>query len=282
MVSVSACAWIPRMEPSDIDLYLERPPYYGRSHARDNAIVKPLCGPTGRFDGECKMWTTRCEDALRALIASDKWHPVGIDAVDYAPLMRAAEERRANAEAQWKAEQEARRAREEEKRKKQVVEEAIKMSKKKAREAAAAVAELKAKRQKREAEAKAATAAPAVAASAKPPADKNRDGIEPTVAEVAECKRLGFTEQAIAYSNTLNQLGPRGSLSNEGRVLRWCLLDLAPDEGVRELTYEERLRSWGGREVRWTLSVDASRKYAAKLHEDAMKAMAENDAAAGV
>ena len=83
-------------------------------------------------------------------------------------------------------------------------------------------------------------------------------------------------------SDTLNELGPRGSLSDEGRVLRWCLLDLAPDEGVRELTYEERLRSWGGREVRWTLSVDASRKYAAKLHEDAMKAMAENDAAAGV
>ena len=268
------------MEPSDIQLYLERPPYYGRSHARDNAIVKPLCGPTGRFDGECKMWTTRCEDALRALIASDKWHPVGIDSVDYAPLMRAAEERRANAEAQWKAEQEARKAREEEKRKKQVVEEAIKMSKKKALEAAAAVAELKAKRQKREAEAK-AKAAPA-AAAAKPPAEKRRDGLEPTVAEVAECKRLGFTEQAIAYSNTLNALGPRGSLSNEGRVLRWCLLDLAPDEGVRELTYEERLHSWGGREVRWTLPVDASRDFAAKLHEDAMIAMAENDAATGV
>jgi hypothetical protein len=268
------------MEPSDIDLYLERPPYYGRSHARDNAIVKPLCGPTGRFDGECKMWTTRCEDALRALIASDKWHPVGIDSVDYAPLMRAAEKRRANAEARWKAEQEARKVREEEERKKQVVEEAIKMSRKKAREAAAAVAEIKAKRQKREEEAKAAAAAPV--AAAKPPAEKKRDGLEPTMAEVAECKRLGFTEQAIAYSNTLIQLGPRGSLSNEGRVLRWCLLDLAPDEGVRELTHEERLHSWGGREVRWTLPEDASRKFAAKLHEDAMKAMAENDAAAGV
>lgn len=278
-VCVRAYAWVPRMEPSDIQLYLERPPYYGRSHARDNAIVKPLCGSTGRFDGECKMWTTRCEDALRALIASDKWHPVGIDSVDYAPLMRAAEKRRANAEARWKAEQEARKAQEEEKRKKQVLEEAMKMSRKKAREAQAAVAELKAKRQKREAEAKAA-AAPV--AAAKPPAEKKRDGIEPSEAEVAECARLGFTALAIAYSRKLPELGPSGSLSDEGRLLRYCLLTRDPDESVRELTREERARSWGGREVRWTLPETTSRKYAAKLHEDAMKAMAENDAAAGV
>ena len=82
-----------------IESYLDRPPYYGRSHARDNAVVKPLCGPTAKFDRERKMWSTRCEDALRALVASNKWRPVGIEMEDYAALMRAAVERRAKAEA---------------------------------------------------------------------------------------------------------------------------------------------------------------------------------------
>ena len=95
---------------------------------------------------------------------------------------------------------------------------------------------------------------------------------------MAECARLGFTEEAIAFSRTLNDLGPRGSLSDEGRVLRWCLLTFEPDESVRELTREERARSWGGREVRWTLPEAASRDYAAKLHEQALQAAIEGGA----
>ena len=255
-----------------IENYVANPPYYGRSHPRDCARVKELCGPTRTFDYERKLWATRCTDALRALIASKKWQPVGVDKGAYAPLMRAAAEHREKAEAEWKAAEEARKAREEEERKKRVVEEAIKMSKKKAREAAAAVAEIKAKRQKREAEAKAA-AAPA---ATKPPAEKTtRDGIEPSEAEVAECARLGFTPEAIAYSRKLPELGPRGSLSDEGRVLRYCLLTRDPDESVRELTREERARSWGGREVRWTLPETTSREYAEELHKKALEAAAE-------
>ena len=39
---------------------------------------------------------------------------------------------------------------------------------------------------------------------------------------MAECARLGFTQEAITYSNNVDELGPRGTLSNEGRILRWC------------------------------------------------------------
>ena len=47
---------------------------------------------------------------------------------------------------------------------------------------------------------------------------------DPTPEEMAECNRLGFTKRATELSNTLDQLGPRGTLSNEGRILRWCLV----------------------------------------------------------
>ena len=58
-------------------------------------------------------------------------------------------------------------------------------------------------------------------------------------------------------------------------MLRYCLLTCDPDESVRELTREERARSWGGREVRWTLPETTSRKYAEELNEEAAKAEAE-------
>tara|TARA_B100000902_G_scaffold347072_1_gene354163 strand:- start:916 stop:1698 length:783 start_codon:yes stop_codon:yes gene_type:complete len=257
------------MADPEIERYLAQPPYWGRSHVRDNATVKRLCGPTAKFDGERKMWSTRCLDGLRGLVASRKWKPVGVREEAYAPLLRAALAAREKAEAEWKAEEERKaKARAAEAIKVQREREAAEREAKKRKAKEKEEAEREAKRQKRlEAEAKAV-------AKQKP----KRDGIEPTDAEVAECARLGFTQEAIAYSNTLNQLGPRGSLSDEGRVLRWCLLDLKPDESVRELTLEERKRSWGGREVRWTLPEAASRDYAANLHKDAMKAAAESDA----
>lgn len=252
------------MVPSDVALYLERPPYYGRSHARDNAIVKPLCGPTARFDGECKMWSTRCEDALRALIASDKWRPVGIDPGDYAPLMRAAEERRAKAEAWWKAEQarlvaekQARQARQKEANEKAARQ---RMAEEKAQ------AERDAKRKKREHE-------EAKQAAKKRPEKNKRDGLEPSAVEVAECKRLGFTNQAIAYSKRLDEMGPRGSLSDEGRLLRYCALTRQHEEPVPELTREERRRAWHY-EQRWPLPEAASRAYALELESQAAAAAA--------
>ena len=96
--------------------------------------------------------------------------------------------------------------------------------------------------------------------------------MRPTQAEIDECARLGFTADAIFYSRRLVHLGPRMSLSDEGRLLRYCLLTRDPDESVRELTPEERERSWGGREVRWTLPEIKSREYADELNKEAAEA----------
>lgn len=260
------------MTSAAMDQYLANPPYYGRSHPRDSAAVKALCGPTRRFDYERKLWATRCTDALRALIASKKWQPCGIDKEAHAPLMRAADAHRAKAEAEWLAEQEAKKAREAEERKRNAVAEAIKMSKKKAHQAEAAIAELKRKRQRGKA---GAAPAPAFARASgrqySTNEKKQRDGVEPTDAEVAECARLGFTERAIAYSANCDALGPRGTLSNEGFVLRWCSY-LRKEEDERagnELNREERRRSWNY-EQRWPLPEEESRAYAVELNEQAM------------
>jgi flagellar biosynthesis GTPase FlhF len=261
------------MADAEIERYLAQPPYWGWSHVRDNATVKRLCGPTAKFDPERKMWSTRCLDGLRQLVASKKWKPVGVREEAYGPFLRAAVAAREKAEAEWKAEEE-RRAKEQaakvaaEAIKTQREREAAEREAKKRKAKEKEEAEKEAKRQKRlEQEAKAA-------ANQKP----KRDGIAPSDAEVAECARLGFTEEAIAYSRKLPELGPSGSLSDEGRVLRYCLLTRDPDESVRELTREERARSWGGREVRWTLPEAASRDYAAKLHEQALQAAIEGGA----
>ena len=251
-----------------LEQYLKNPPYYGRSHPRDSAAVKALCGPTRKFDYERKLWATRCTDALRGLVASKKWQPLGIQKEANAPLMRAADVHRANAEAAWVAEQAEKAARDDAERKKKAVADAILMSKRKAREAQAAIAELKAKRQKTHAKA-ASASAPAVAHASwrQHPPKKERDGVQPTDAEVAECARLGFTQKSITYSTNCNELGPRGTLSDEGRVLRWCShLGNAEDERTdNELNREQRRRSWNY-EQRWPLPEEASREYATTLN----------------
>jgi len=251
------------MADEAVQQYLGHPPYLGKSSHQDNVLVRQLCGPTGRFDYERKMWGTSCEEALRNLIASQKWRPVGIERAWYAQLMRAAQAHRAKAEAEWIARQEAeaRAAKEAESKKR----------------AATWLGDAGARPKARARVSFAPAPAPAVARPSErshPEEEekKKRNGIEPTEAEVAECARLGFTPEAIAFSETLNKLGPRGSLSDEGRVLRYCLLTRYPDETVRELTREERAASWGGQEVRWTLPEAACRKYANKLNKEAADA----------
>ncbi len=252
------------MADEAVQAYLERPPYYGKSSHQDNVLVRQLCGPTGRFDYERKTWGTSCEEALRNLIASQKWRPVGIERAWYAQLMRAAQAHRAKAEAEWLArrEAEANAAKEAESKKR----------------AATWLGDAGARPKARARASFAPAPAPAVARASERSSPeqgeekKKRNGIEPTEAEEAECLRLGFTPEAIAFSESLNELGPRGSLSDEGRVLRYCLLTCDPDETVRELTGEERAASWGGREVRWTLPEAACRKYANELNKQAADA----------
>ena len=201
------------MASTIIRTYLDSPPYFGKSLFRNLATVKALCGPTCTWCPVRKLWGTTCTDALQDLIASRVWQPYGIEYDWNSELARAAQalrEERVNA--WWDAAD--------------------------CEAADAAEAEAAAAAQRRRTPAgwviagtapkkpKAAAPAPAIARASwrKYPKEgkKKRVGVEPTEAEVAECKRLGFTEEAIAFSDTLNMLGPRGTLSNEGRVLRWC------------------------------------------------------------
>jgi len=258
------------MADEAIQGYLDHPPYLGKSSHQDNVLIRQLCGPTGRFDYERKMWGTSCEEALRNLIASQKWRPMGIERAWYAPLMRAAQAHRAKAEAEWHAKQEAeaKAAKEAETRKRAVT------------WLADAGTRPKAKARASFAPAPAPAPEPAVAQASwrDHPEEKKktaRQGPEPTDAEVAECARIGFTEESIAHSQTLNELGPRGSLSDEGRLLRYYSLVFEHDEPVPELTREERRASWSY-ECRWPLADTAdSRAYVDKLNKGAAEAAAE-------
>ena len=252
-----------------LEQYLDKPPYYGKSSHLDNVAVRQLCGPTAKFDHKRKMWGTSCEDALRNLISSQKWKPAGIERTWYASLMRAAQAHRTKAEAQWLAQQEAeaKAAKEAEPQKRATMW---------LGDAAA----------RPSAKAKVAPAAPAPAPAPAPASaswrdrpeakkKKTRDGLAPTSMEASECARMGFTEEAIAYSKRLDELGPHGSLSDEGRMLRYFSLVFEHDEPVPELTREERRASWNY-ECRWPLPDTAeSRKYVEDLNRDAMVAAAE-------
>ena len=104
--------------------------------------------------------------------------------------------------------------------------------------------------------------------------------MQSTAAEVAECARFGFTEKAIAHSNTLLELGPRGTLSDEGRLLRWCSYMRTPEQerASDELSREERWRSWNA-EDRWPLPFEKSCEYAVALNEEAVHAAKRNSEA---
>jgi len=259
------------MSNSTIRHYLDKPPYYGRSAYAHLGAVKHLCGPTCTYDPARKLWGTKCTAALRALVRSGKWYPVGIEHEWKSQFLRATEAHREAAEAAWVAKQKA------------------EADAKAAAEAEAAEAAAAAKRRnpaswvipgskpKRPKVAFAPAPAPAAAApapAAPAPETPKRDGhFEPTAAEVAECARLGFTQQAIEYSVRDLSLGPRMSLSAEARLLRWCALCFEHEEPVDELTREERRASWSY-ECRYPLPEAASRKFADELNRDAASAAA--------
>lgn len=197
-----------------IRTYLQRPPYYGRSAYKHVADVKVLCGPTCTWDPVQKLWGTKCTEALQDLVASNKWHPVGIEYEWKGQFLNAAQQYREDLKARWDAQQEAAKAELE-------AAEAAAAALKRRTPASWVLGSSTPKRPK-VAIAPTPTPAPSRARAPKQPEKKERFGVEPTEAEVNECARLGFTDEAIAFSDTLNDLGPRGTLSNEGRVLRWC------------------------------------------------------------
>ncbi len=201
---------------NSIERYLANPPYFGRSEFADREQVKRLCGEGGErvFDSERKLWGTRNPENLGRLVTSRVWTPCGLDASCAGALVRRARERREEQEAAKAAEAAA----------KEAAKEAAKAAAAAKREAAAQAKREAAAAAKQKAAAKAIKAVVEDATMATPPAPAPEAprGVEPTAHEVAECKRLGFTPEAIAYSNNVDELGPRGTLSNEGRILRWC------------------------------------------------------------
>lgn len=198
-----------------IQSYLRRPPYYGRSAYKHAVDVKQLCGPTCTWDPVQKLWGTKCTEALQDLVASNKWHPVGIEYEWKGQFLNAAQRHREDLQARWVAQQEAAKAEAE------AADAAAAAAKR--RTPAAWILGSSTPKKPKAAPTPAAAPTPSRARAApKTPETKQRFGVEPTEAEVNECARLGFTDEAIVFSDTLNELGPRGTLSNEGRVLRWC------------------------------------------------------------
>ena len=100
-----------------------------------------------------------------------------------------------------------------------------------------------------------------------------KTGVPPTQAEVAECERLGFTKEVVAFTDALVELGPRGTLSREGLILRYCsFMDYEDDEKpTNELSREERRSSWNC-EQRFPLPEKKSRNFADQLKKRAAKA----------
>ena len=239
--------------------YLDRPPYYGRSEYQHVAAVKELCGPTRSWDPVRKLWGTKCTDALQDLAASGKWHPFGIEYEWKGQFLKAAQQHRAEAQARW--------------------EEGEQAKKKKAAEAEAAAAALKRrspaswlipsstpKKARPPPEPAPAPAATLVPPTAKKKEEKLSVGVAPSDAEVSECARLGFTEEAIAFSDNLNELGPRGTLSNEGRVLRWCVVLTSE---ARYKLEKEKSPDYFNPDVYLPAAEEEHRKWAAELHAQA-------------
>jgi len=183
--------------------YVLRPPYYGRSTFADRLAVKNLCGPTCCYDSVRKLWGTKCEDALQNLITSRKWQPFGIEPEWNSRLVRAAREHRNQLETRWVADQEAR------------AQEAQRLI-----EASYAKSPASWFTAKSTPNTKRVKTGPVSAPKPKevtpkvaPPIASTITGVLPTPNEEKECADLGFSADAIAFSDTLNELGPRGTLS---------------------------------------------------------------------
>ena len=210
--------------------YLDHPPYLGRSEFSHMQQVKLLCGEGGErtFCRATKCWGTTGLFQLQQLLGSGVWHPVGIDPALYGRLAAGARAKHAAAAAAWAA-QEALRVKEAKEKAAKEAKEAKDQQEKRRKET-----ERLAAKQRRD------EAATREAANVKvdPEVGKlavklgistheaaqilARPDVVPLKWQLDECHVLGFTQEAIAHSKTMDELGPRMTLSPHGRVLRWC------------------------------------------------------------
>jgi len=237
-----------------IQQYLAAPPYLGRSSFADKDYVKATCGCTCCWDAAKKMWGTRQIDCLIALVRSRKFQPFGIEPGWYGELVDAAYAFASEAEAKWR-EENAPPAQQP-----SAPKPAPKPAPRPAKKLAAKPEPIR-----KPAPSKPPAAAPS-SAHAQPAAASTSGGLPaPRPEEVAECARLGFTAESIAYSDHLNHLGPRGTLSNEGRLLRWCLV-LSSD--ARHDVWTENKDDYFRSEVWMPLADRKQRAFAAALDKE--------------
>ena len=210
--------------------YLDHPPYLGRSEYLHMQQVKLLCGENGErvFDKATKCWGTTGLFQLQQLLGSGVWHPVGIDPALYGRLAAGARAKHEAAAAAWAAqeaqrmqaakEKEAREAREAKARQEKQQREAERLAAKRRRDEAAAREAANVK-----VDPEVAKLAVRLSISTHEAAQiLARPDVVPSKRELDECHALGFSQQAIAHSKVMDELGPRMTLSPHGRVLRWC------------------------------------------------------------
>ena len=217
------------MDDRDLEIFLDSPPFLGKSSFANLQQVKTLCGETGRiFCREKKCWGTSCLLSLQNLIVSNVWQPLGISPALYGALLNAARRRREANETAWLAAENQRVKEAREKAEKQEKDEKARRArlKKEAERDAAKKRAIEANERAMKdvkVDPRVGELAVKLSISLYEAAQiLKRGDVVPTKNDLDECHALGFTQEAISHSMLIDELGPRMTLSPHGRVLRWC------------------------------------------------------------
>lgn len=221
-------------DPSGIfATYLGTLPYRGRTQRSDNQFIKDAIKGSGGFDaqfeygsGQKGIWHTSCVSRLIELVESGKFHPFGIEEQWLHAFLQAAQEFRGKAEAEFLSQQAARKEAE---RSRVSAWPVLTPMAKPIKKKPATLHPCKSKPMAKTSGARALAPKPAPRSSAaaqvpKPP----MGGVCATPEDRTLCGPNGTVVQlepdVVAYSDSVDFLGPRGTLSNEARILRWCLV----------------------------------------------------------
>ena len=206
----ATCLWEMQQANEIIDWYIRHPPYYGKCQFADKDTVRYICGTSCCYDSVNRVWGTKSLLDLEALISSGKWKPLGVECALHAELVKSALALQEEYRSDW------------------VKQHPTKVQK--GRDPWATISNGHSPHSKKNPvpvpiRVRVPVPVPVPVPAFNQKKRKVTGGIpDPTPGEMAECNRLGFTKRATELSNTLDQLGPRGTLSNEGRILRWCLV----------------------------------------------------------
>lgn len=219
-------------DPSGIfATYLATLPYRGRTQRSDNQFIKDAISGSGGFDaqfeygsGQRGIWHTSCVSRLIGLVESGKFHPFGIEEQWLHAFLQAAQEFRDKAEAAFLSQQAARNAERSRVSACPVPTPVAKPIKK----ATLHPCKPKPKPVAKTSGARALAPKPAPRSSAAAQVPKPPSGVCATSEDRMRCGPNGTVVQlepeVVAYSDSVDFLGPRGTLSNEARILRWCLV----------------------------------------------------------